>query len=100
VRLLEVSADVRVDSLGRILIRSDELREPEGYETRFDELLRLGVPWVNVSCLEVIADALVIGIEFPRPAAEASPRTSVNYSGPAKAVLDSDWSAAPILVLF
>jgi hypothetical protein len=97
--VLEIGADTNVDQLGRFLIRPSELREPGGYETRFEVLMKSGLPWINVSCVGVIGGKLVVGIEFPRPSSESSARTSLNYSGPVKAVLDENWNADPVLVL-
>ena len=97
--VLEIGADRSVDQLGRFLVRADELREPGGYEARFEVLMKSGLPWINVSCVGVIGGKLVVGIEFPRASSDSSARTSLNYSGPVKAVLDQNWNADPVLVL-
>lgn len=99
VRVLELGADTRVDQQGRFLIRPDELHEPVGYEARFDVLVKSGLPWINVSCVGVIGGKLVVGIEFPKASSESSARTSLNYSGPVKAVLDKNWNAEPVMLL-
>jgi hypothetical protein len=97
--VLEIGADTRVDHLGRFLIRPGELREPGGYEARFEDLMRSGLPWINVSCVGVVDGQLVVGIEIPRASSARSTRTSLNYAGPVKAVLDQNWNADPVLVL-
>jgi hypothetical protein len=74
------------------------VREPEQYEARFDELMKVGFPWMNVTCLGVIDGMLLVGVELPRVAPpEPAKRTSINLSGPMAKVLNSGWSAEEVL---
>ena len=86
VRLVEVSLGD-----GTYHVRRDELRKPLDYGARFEELLRIGYPWLNMSCYGVHDGSLIVAIEVPSPRVGLSPRcpTRVNLSGPARIVLDS-----------
>jgi hypothetical protein len=86
-----------MDSLGRIRLQRHEVREPADYEARFDELMKAGLPWLNVSCYGVEDGVLIVGIEVPAAGAKPSSRTSVNLSGPAAKVIGSGWKADQVL---
>ena len=92
-RIAEIPAGAPIDSLGRIRVRRDEMRAPADYEVRFQELMKAGLPWLNVSCYGVEDGTLIVGIEVPPAPAKPSGRTSVNFSGPTAKVLGSGWRA-------
>lgn len=99
VSVLEVRPDTPIDKQGRLIVRRNELREPSEYEERFEALMRSGLSWVNVGCIGIADDMLVVTVELP-PSSVVSPgRTSVNYSGPSRVVLDNEWDATQVLVL-
>jgi len=81
---------------GRYKVQRDELRTVEEYAPRFATLGASGFPWINLTCLGVIDEQLVVGVELPASPTGAA-RTSLNYSGPEKRVLDSEWSASALL---
>lgn len=117
------SQDVRVVELrtgdlnsidGRYYIRAQELQKPLEYAKRFDELLRIGYRWLNMSCMGVHEGFLIVGIELPSDTVShwtdsgwsQKPRelypecaTSVNLSGPARIVLDHDWNVDSVLAI-
>ncbi|HTA25963.1 MAG TPA: hypothetical protein VK763_20700 [Terriglobales bacterium] len=79
----------------------DELRSPLEYENRFDELLRKGYRWINLSCYGVHEGFLIIGVVVPGVASATHPgyHTSVNLSGPLPSVLDQQWRVGSILTI-
>lgn len=100
VRVLEIGPGVGVDERGRFRVRRDELREPEDYKDRFDELLAAGLPWINVSCCGVAGEMLVVAVEVPDDQrSERAPRTSVNFSGPTRAAIEAGWDATVSLAI-
>jgi hypothetical protein len=97
VRIVEISQISRVSADGTYHVRRDELRRPLDYETRFDELLRTGYTWLNMSCYGVHDGLLIVAIEVPGPRTlyPGCP-TSVNLSGPA---VDRKWNVAAVLTI-
>ncbi len=98
-RIVEVPHNFPVDTEGRIRVHYGDLREPQDYEARFEELLAAGFPWLNVSCYGVLDQALVIAIEVPAPPLRPATRTSLNFSGPIAKVLNHGWSADQVLAI-
>ena len=96
VRILEISLGD-----GTYHVRRDELRKPLDYEARFEELLRAGYLWLNMSCYGVHDGSLIVAIEVPSPRVGLSPRcpTRVNLSGPARIVLDQQWRVDSVLTI-
>lgn len=86
---LEVGPDIAVDGDGRFRVRREELRSFEDYDGRFEELLRSGLPWLNVGFYGKLEGRTVVGVEVPRKGNAASPRTSINYSGPTKGIAEA-----------
>src|SRR6185436_18519123 len=80
VSVVEISPTTRVDGRGRVHVRRDEFRDPSNYESRFQELLSSGLPWLNVGCYGVYEQRLVVVVEVPAVASRQATRTSVNYS--------------------
>jgi hypothetical protein len=92
---------------GRYHIRPERLRTVPQYEKRFDELLRVGYTWLNMSCYGVHDNRLLIvaiappSSTVPRMTSSGwseEPRTlhpgcitSVNLSGPPNLVRDKGW---------
>jgi hypothetical protein len=86
-------------------IRADQLCTSSEFESRFDELLRMGYFWINFSCYGVHDGLLVVGIEQPsfdkekpeplRPGCN----TSVNLSGPRYDVLADEWRVDQVLTI-
>ena len=94
VRLIEGS-HLAPDSRGRCRVRRNELRAPSEYDARFDELLSLGYPWINLWACGVLGDSLIVAVELPRVRPEQPcPVTSVNHSGPTERARARGWSAA------
>ena len=97
VRIVEISQISRVSADGTYHVRRDELRRPLDYETRFDELLRTGYTWLNMSCYGVHDGLLIVAIEVPGPRTPyPGCPTSVNLSGPA---VDRKWNVAAVLTI-
>ena len=96
VRLLEVNLGD-----GTYHVRRDELRKPLDYGARFEELLRAGYPWLNMSCYGVHDGLLIVAIEVPSPRVGHSPgfATPVNLSGPTRIVLDHQWHVDSVLTI-
>jgi len=114
VRIVELRPDDFDQADGRHHIVIERLREPSQYANRFDDLLRVGYVWLNMSCYGIHDDLLIVAIEAPSdtvPLWTASgwseqPRelhpgcaTSVNLSGPTRAVIDHEWNVDSILVV-
>lgn len=97
--LVEIPSDVGVDERGRLRVRRADFRDPDAYEDRFDELVAAGFPWINVSCCGLDGDRLVVVVETPRTAGRPPARTSVNYSGPARAALERGWDVREALAI-
>ena len=108
VRIIEVD-DKRMNIKDRTLhVRRKEPRTPLECENRFDELLRTGYSWLNLSCYGVYKDLLIVAVEIPSATVppEGKPRTlhpayatSVNISGPNNGVLAHQWSTDFILTI-
>jgi hypothetical protein len=96
-RIVEIPQGAPVDTLGRIRVQRQEVRAPAEYEARFDELMREGLPWLNVSCYGVDDGVLIVGIEVPVASVKPSSRTSVNFSGPSAKVIDNGWRVDQVL---
>ena len=60
------------------------------YAARFGELLHAGYPWINLHGAGVVDGRLLVGVDFPQPAGVPAGRTSVNLSGPTRAVQARD----------
>jgi hypothetical protein len=99
-RIVEVHNDQVDLRTGKSKCRRDDLRTPSDYAARFDELLSMGYAWLNMSCYGVWENVLLVAIEVPG-SKQHSPGsfTSVNLSGPSRAVLDRGWSVETILTV-
>ena len=97
IRIVEIDPSTSLDQNGRIRVSRSALHTPEGYEARFAELIRRGLPWINMSSLGVQGAFLIVGVEAPRGGTAS--RTSVNYSGPSAEVLQNGWAADSVLLL-
>jgi hypothetical protein len=95
VRLIEISL---INGTSRV--RQDELRKPSDYEDRFEEILRAGFPWLNLSCYGVHEGSLIVAVEIP---GHKSPNpgyaTPVNLSGPTRIVLQHEWRVDSVLAI-
>jgi hypothetical protein len=94
VTMIEISGKASLDPTGRLLVPPEMFASVEGYAARFEQLLDLGFPWINLSCMGVLRDKLVVAVELPSEHAGPAPRTSINLSGPPRAVLDNNWDAS------
>jgi hypothetical protein len=101
VRIVEVTRRTKLGTDGRLRIPKDELKSILEYEARFDELLRAGFAWINLSYYGLYGAFLIVGVEPPpdEPNRRRSPCTSVNYSGPNRRVADACWDATMMLVV-
>ncbi len=100
VRLIEIPGDAVVDGLGRLRLFRENLHELSEYEAQFEAIMNSGFPWINVSCYGIYEDHLIVAIEIPKMEVSkgSSRRSSVNYSGPSKAVVEQGWDISPIVV--
>lgn len=82
------------------MIASADLQTVAQYEERFSALLAKGFAWINLSFYGLIDDKALVTVEFPNhePAGRGA-ATSVNFSGPIRAVSRSSWDARPHIVL-
>jgi hypothetical protein len=116
VRIIEVNTDGFTGIDGKEQIRKDGLRRPSEYEDKFNELLKTGYRWLNLSCYGVYEGFLIVAAEVPSPTVahmtpsgwspEGRPRTlhpgcatSVNLSGPVRIVVEHEWSVDSILTI-
>jgi hypothetical protein len=97
-KILEVREHVKTDRAGRLLVRRTELKKPDEFAQRFRELLDQLYPWINVTCFGLFEGDLIVGVEIPR-SAERNTRTSVNFSGPPRVVLDHAWDATNAFII-
>ena len=98
VLMLEVGPDFPTDSLGRLVIPAGSLVPVGVYDARFAHVRALGPSWINFSSYGLLDGSLIVGVELPSRPWDRSALTSINYSGPSKAVLDAGWDANAILV--
>ena len=104
VRIVEVHSNApNLDDRGRSRVQRDALHEVPEYEARFAELMRLGLPWINMSCYGIFDGFLIVAIEFREVAAPIERptwfSTPVNLSGAPRLVLQNGWDAAEIVVV-
>ena len=84
---------------GRPRLREDQLRSPEEYEIRFQQLMEAGLAWLNMNYCGLLRGHALVTIEYPRAVARAKGPTSVNFSGPTRAVADAKWDALAYVIL-
>jgi hypothetical protein len=98
-QIVEISSDTRLDGAGRLRISRQELRTPSEYTPRFEELVNRELPWVNLTCYGVLDNFLLVGIEIPHEPYKTRHglRPSVNYSGPAASVIQSNWRVGEVI---
>jgi hypothetical protein len=111
VRILEVNTREVNPKDGKYHVRKDQLRLPSQYERRFDELLQMGYPWLNLSCFGVYDNFLIVAVEVPSSpdvtsfssSVQRGPLrlrlTSVNISGPQFRVRDAEWAVDSVLTI-
>ena len=104
VRIVEVHSNApNLDDRGRSRVHRNALHEVSAYEARFAELMRLGIPWINMSCYGVFDGFLIVAIEFREVAAPIERPawfvTPVNLSGPTRLALQHGWDAEEIVVI-
>jgi len=81
VRIVEPYCDAVNLEDGTYHVRRDDLLTPSDYEVRFEELLRAGYPWLNMSCYGFYEGSLLVAIEVPSPRPlRPGHSTSVNLS--------------------
>jgi len=83
-------------------VSREQLQRPEHYETRFDELLKEGFSWINLSCYGVYDNCVVVAVEVPyREDGALHPGcvTSVNLSGPRADVVSEGWRVDRVLLV-
>jgi|JI10StandDraft_1071094.scaffolds.fasta_scaffold240808_4 hypothetical protein len=91
VQLVEVGAD-DYDGSGLPIVRQASLAEPAAYAARFSKLLASGYSWLNLSFYGLLDGRPLIAVELPRGGVNSA-TTSVNYSGPSKAIADAGGDA-------
>lgn len=85
--LYELSSDDRFDAEGAARVDRARLVAVERYRDRFAALLDEGYAWINLHLAGVVDGRWVVIVELPRERATAR-GTSVNLSGPTRAVVD------------
>ena len=68
----------------------------EVYRPRFVELVNRGWRWINLNALGLFSGNLILSVETPSSEPTAS-TTSVNYSGPIKAVAERGFALDDII---
>jgi len=88
-----------VDDSGRLMIAAADLQTVEQYNPRFSALMAKGFAWINLSFFGVLDGRALVTVEFPNyePIGTRGP-TSVNFSGPMRAVSTTSWDARPRIV--
>jgi hypothetical protein len=101
VRIVEVGRATEVDRRGRLQLSAAALKEPAAYEARFDEIVKSGLPWINISCYGVHKGLLIVAVEIPGSGAgiRSSKPLSVNYSGPTDSVIKHGWDVSSIATI-
>src|SRR5678815_857698 len=56
------------------------------YAVRLADLLRAGYPWINFNGAGIDDGRLLVGVDFPEATGVPTDKTSVNLSGPTRAV--------------
>jgi hypothetical protein len=97
VRIVEVGAD-DYDGSGFPIVRRASLAGPATCSARFSQLLTSGYAWLNLSFYGLLDGNPLIAIETPQRG-PTSATTSVNYSGPPKAVTDAGGDARAGIIL-
>lgn len=100
VRIVEIDPRAPVNERGRPRVRRGQLHKAASYAARFYELMKAGLPWINLSCYGCHEGFLVVAIETGENAftAPGGP-TSVNYSGPPALVLRHGWDVKEALAI-
>jgi hypothetical protein len=86
----------------RLRVSRNQLRRPSDYDSRFDELLREGFSWLNMSCYGVYDGFVIVAIEVPyRKEGTLRPGsvTSVNLSCRTESASSSNWSVENLLLV-
>jgi len=84
------------------VIDTSKLMPEQEYVDRFSHLVGAGYPWLNLSYYGLLGGVGLVVVELPAAAptpGTRQPRTSVNYSGPVKAVRDAGWDVTGYVVL-
>ncbi|MEP7119746.1 MAG: hypothetical protein ABJE95_02505 [Byssovorax sp.] len=63
-------------------LASTDLVAADAFAERFDQLLSLGFPWINLSAVGLLRGALLVTVETPASTRADIEFTSVNASGP------------------
>lgn len=85
---------------GRLRIPRGELVTMSEARQKFERLLALRPPWLNVSCLGLIDGDLLIAVEVATGADRQSRdgiATSFNYSAPPRAVVAANWDVTAVV---
>jgi hypothetical protein len=95
--MLELS-DAMFGSDGRPTISRTDLVPSHLYTKRYAEILSTGYAWVNLSFVGNLDGTPIITVELPHET-RGTKQTSVNISGPPRAVIDANLDAAAFLKL-
>ena len=95
--ILELS-DAMIGSDGRPRISRADLVPAHLYTKRYAQILSSGYAWVNLSFVGTLDGTPIIAVELPQ-ATQGIERTSVNISGPPRAVIDANLDATAFLKL-
>ena len=100
VRIVEIDPRTPVDEQSRPRVQRRQLHEPASYAPRFYELMKAGLPWINLGCYGCHEGFLIVAVETGEHSlATPGGQTSVNYSGPAAVVLRHGWDVKETLAI-
>jgi hypothetical protein len=68
-----------------------KLTSLDDYRPRFADLLSRRWNWINLQAVGILGKSLVVSVELPRSPGASSLFTSVNISGPTRAVIGRDF---------
>lgn len=100
VRIVDLNTATH-DDRGQLAVTADAFRTVEQFESNFEDLMKGGHPWLNLSYLGTIGGHDIVGVETPTQAPQraANVAPSVNYSGPPKMVCKAGGDASSYLVV-
>jgi hypothetical protein len=97
--MVEIASSAPMDDHGRLRVHRRDLIEEAAYAPRFEALLALGPPWLNVSCYGVYDGRLVVAIELPAPPLDRGCTTAINVSGPSIAARARGFAVDAVLTI-
>jgi hypothetical protein len=78
---------------GRLSIERSAVQTLAAFEAEWAGLIADGYSWINVGCLGIDGERLLISVETSRGRGQPG-RTSINVSGASMGVVENDWKAS------